>query len=485
MPGHLRTPEVGVALGDKGLQQFGLHAAGGELLAAENAGRLLKDEVVVAGVIGLGIEAECPVDALEADLDILGGLDGEAGIADVEGLGGVVRALGEQLERARRALDALQVQARHQVRRQVLDDAEADALRQKCEVRGRSLRIVRRRQEVRRKRHRGAGDVVPLDAARQLRSQRRRVLHLVEEISGGGPGAGGKEESLARRVELAVADLRADEAGQGADRRKHRHRFDLDLALALPVLEGRRDLVEAEVSEPDLVVLVVGVAGPIAHRRDGGGVRTILALAGDLRLLQADVGLGRRRLEAGDVIVAGETGDRDAGIAAVEQVRAADGGALAVERRVRLSPVHHRCRVGRKQIGIARNAVIVGAAAEDVGVDRRIARAGVEQQTGFPAIVDRGPGCPQLGCDAARRRSGGNAIVDRFDDAADRLRAEAQRRRAAEDLRPLDRQGIDRHAVVLAEIGDVGGADAVLLDAHPEIGKAAQDRPRRARRETG
>ena len=83
-------------------------AAGGELLAAENAGRLLEDEVVVAGVVGLAVEAEVALGPLEADLDGLGGLDGEAGIADVEGLRRVVRALGEQLDRPRRALDALQ-----------------------------------------------------------------------------------------------------------------------------------------------------------------------------------------------------------------------------------------------------------------------------------------------------------------------------------------------------------------------------------------
>ena len=82
----------------------------------------------------------------------------------------------------------------------------------------------------------------------------------------------GKQQSLARRVELAVAGLRADEAGQGADRREHRHRFDLDLALLLAVLERAGDLVEAEVAEPELVVLVVGVAGPIAHRLDRGGM---------------------------------------------------------------------------------------------------------------------------------------------------------------------------------------------------------------------
>ena len=47
----------------------------------------------------------------------------------------------------------------------------------------------------------------------------------------------------------------------------------------------------------DLVVLVVGVAGPIADAGDGDGVRAILALAGDLGLLHPDVGQARRPIE--------------------------------------------------------------------------------------------------------------------------------------------------------------------------------------------
>ena len=94
-------------------------------------------------------------------------------------------------------------------------------------------------------------------------------------------------------------------------------------------------------------------------------------------------------------------------------------------------------------------------------------------------------GAQELGLPAAHRRGEGNAVVGGLDDAADRLRAVAQRLRAAEDLDLLDRQRIDRHAVVLAEIGDVHGADAVLLHADAEIVEPAQHRARCARRETG
>ena len=146
------------------------------------------------------------------------------------------------------------------------------------------------------------------------------MLQLVEQIAGGAFACGRETGGLAGGVQLLVTRLRPENAGQGADRRDHRHQLDLDLALLLPVDERRGDLLEADVVQSDLVVLVVGVSGPIADGGDGAGSRTELALAGDLRLLQPDVGLGRRRLDAGDVIVAGEARDRDAGIAAVEQV---------------------------------------------------------------------------------------------------------------------------------------------------------------------
>ena len=74
---------------------------------------------------------------------------------------------------------------------------------------------------------------------------------------------------------------------------------------------------------------------------------------------------------------------------------------------------------------------------------------------------------------AARRCREGNAVVGRFHDAPDRLRAVAQRVRAAKDLDLLNRQRIERHPMVLAQVGNVHGADAVLLHAHAEIVEAA------------
>ena len=56
---------------------------------------------------------------------------------------------------------------------------------------------------------------------------------------------------------------------------------------------------------------------------------------------------------------------------------------------------------------------------------------------------------------------------------------------AAIDLDLLDRQRIDRNTVILSEIGDVHGADAVLLHADAEIVEAAQHRAGVARCETG
>src|SRR5262249_57422624 len=51
----------------------------------------------------------------------------------------------------------------------------------------------------------------------------------------------------------------------------------------------------------------------------------------------------------------------------------------------------------------------------------------------------------------ARQRLG-NAVVGRADDAADRLRAVAQGRGAADHLDLIGRERIDRHAMILAKI---------------------------------
>jgi hypothetical protein len=89
-------------------------------------------------------------------------------------------------------------------------------------------------------------------------------------------------------------------------------------------------------------------------------------------------------------------------------------------------------------------------------MDRRVATAGVEQQGALPSVVHRGAGRAQLGGDAARRRPHRNAVVDGLDHAADRLRAVTQGDRPTIGFGFFDHQRIERHAVVLAERGDVG-----------------------------
>ena len=171
-------------------------------------------------------------------------------------------------------------------------------------------------------------------------------------------------------------------------------------------------------------------------------------------------------------------------------------------RRVRLPPVERQRLVARRQIGIARDAVVVGVPAERVGVEGEIARAGVEDDGAVEAVVDAGEGAAHLvlqarpghgrGADrlhrhsvAARlrlRRAGQRIrypVVGRVDDAADRLRAPAQRRRTAHHLDPFGGERIERHGVILAELRHAARADAVLLDAHAIGVEAAHDRAAR------
>ena len=124
-----------------------------------------------------------------------------------------------------------------------------------------------------------------------------------------------------------------------------------------------------------------------------------------------------------------------------------------------------------------RHAVVLRCAAEDVGVQREIAGAAIEQHRAVEAIVDRCGRTAELGADPARRNHGWNAVVGRLHHAADRLRAEAQGGRPADDLDLVAGERIDRHEMILAQIGGAVGADAVLLDAHAIDIETADDRP--------
>ena len=154
-----------------------------------------------------------------------------------------------------------------------------------------------------------------------------------------------------------------------------------------------------------------------------------------------------------------------------------------MERRVRLPAVDYRRRIGREQVGIARDAVVVGAAPEDVGVDRALREPASSSN---PLSQPLSPVVPAAFSSAATPPNGATVGMRLLIASTMPPTACEPKRSAAGpriDLDPLDRQRIDRHAVVLAEIGDVAGADAVLLHAHADIGEAAQDRAAGAGRE--
>ena len=174
-------------------------------------------------------------------------------------------------------------------------------------------------------------------------------------------------------------------------------------------------------------------------------------------------------------IVAGEARDGDAGIAAVEQIRAADRRARTLRGRVRLSAVADRRGVWRNEIGITRDAVIAGGSPVDVGVNGGVATAGIQQQPAFPSFVDARHGRSQFRGQPTHRGGGRNPVVVDVDDAADGLRAEPQRTRPANDFDLLDRERIDRYRVVLRNIRYVDRTDAVFLNTDLGVRQAAQN----------
>ena len=144
-------------------------------------------------------------------------------------------------------------------------------------------------------------------------------------------------------------------------------------------------------------------------------------------------------------------------------MRAAEFGCLPLNGRL-VAP-----GVRAEQIGIARDAVVVGLAAEGIGVDGEIAAGGIEQRGAVEAVVDGrsrrrasrsstqpdglrwapaalvisavGAGRPRV---AAGRKRIGDAVVGRAHHAADRLRAVAQGGRSADHLDLVGGQRIDR-----------------------------------------
>src|SRR5262249_56218140 len=70
-------------------------------------------------------------------------------------------------------------------------------------------------------------------------------------------------------------------------------------------------------------------------------------------------------------------------------------------------------------------------------------------------------------------------VVGGGEDAADRLRAVAQGRGAADHLDLIGREWIDRHEMILAKIRDAAAARPILDNADAIDVEAADDRPAR------
>src|SRR5207237_10371320 len=95
--------------------------------------------------------------------------------------------------------------------------------------------------------------------------------------------------------------------------------------------------------ESDFIVLLVGRAGPETNCIDGSSVRPILALGGEFGLMRVDPGQVVGTVDAGDMIERIGLRDRSANEAAMEDVGAADRGAVALGGRIRLASVDWPC----------------------------------------------------------------------------------------------------------------------------------------------
>ena len=147
----------------------------------------------------------------------------------------------------------------------------------------------------------------------------------------------------------------------------------------------------------------------------------------------------------------------------VEEIGTAEGIAIAAKERIR-----HRA------IG---NVVVIRFPLEAIGMDGERADAAVQQRRALARIRVGAVQTGELRRKGLVRQTRGNAVVDGVDDAADRLAAVAQRRRAADHLDSLRRQRIDRNSVVRTDVGDIEAADAVFERAHPIRIESANDGP--------
>ena len=243
---------------------------------------------------------------------------------------------------------------------------------------------------------------------------------------------------------------------------------DFNARFQFAIFEARADL-RVCADAVDLVVVIVGIAEPVAHRVDTAFADAPFATACPFLLAQVDVVLHSRGIDAGDEVGHRRVLKRHTDEPAIEDVGASDRVALGA--------------IAGIGLNAAGDAIVAGLPGVGVGMDRDVAAAGIELHGTVAAIADAVEAAARFECNSVLRNRGGNAVVAGADHAADGLRAIAQRAGAANDLDALRRQWVDRHRMVFPQIGHVGGADAVLLGSHPEAAEAPDHRTARHRRE--
>ncbi len=164
-------------------------------------------------------------------------------------------------------------------------------------------------------------DVDLFDAARELHAECRIELELVEDKTCDAVGAVRIEQPAfgAGRVQFLMHALQAQRRGHLREAQVEGLELDLESALLLSVGKRLLDAVEAAFVR-ELVVLVVGNAGPVPDGVDGGHLGPVLAFARELDLVHVDAGIGLGRFQPRHAIEARVARHRGADEAALEQI---------------------------------------------------------------------------------------------------------------------------------------------------------------------
>ena len=190
-------------------------------------------------------------------------------------------------------------------------------------------------EHVRYERRRRSGEIDVLDAPGNLRLGGLGEFQLVEDVAGDPVVAVGIPQSVeraagivrARRRQFLMPGLQAEGGRDGRKARVERHQLHFEAALlllvgeVLPDADGRGI---GGIGEPDLVVVIVGGAGPEPDGVDRRPVRMVFALGGEFGLVAVDPGLVIGAVDAGDAIERVVLRDRSADETVLEDVGAAD-----------------------------------------------------------------------------------------------------------------------------------------------------------------